>query len=135
MALPVVIFPDVDLWATGYLRSALAARAEPYAAGVKVAVTVPATRPARLVVVRRDGGPRLDVARETARLGVRVWAGTEQDATDLARLVAALLWAAPDGNPVLKVTQTSGPSPVPDSSGQPLRYLTFEVTTRGAQSA
>lgn len=126
-----VIFPDVELWATGFLRTALAARGEAYAAGVHVSTTVPATRHNRMVVVRRDGGPRLDATREAARLAVRVWATTDQDATDLARLVAALLWAAPDGNPVLKVTQVSGVSPVADPSGQPLRFMSFELVIRG----
>ena len=131
MPLPVVVQPDVELWATGYLRAALAARPESYAVGVRVSNAKVGN--VRQVVVRRDGGPRLDLVREAARLGVNVWGETEQDATDLARLVAALLWAAPDGNPVVKVTQPGGISPVADSSGQPLRYMTFEITTRGSE--
>lgn len=128
----VVVFPDVELWATGHLRSALAARAESYAADVFVSNAVPAGRRDRMVIVRRDGGPRLDVVREAARLTVRVWGKTEQEATDLARLVRALLWAAPNGAPVLKVSDLSGPSPVADESGQPLRLMSFEVIVRGA---
>ncbi len=134
MTFPVVVMPDVELWATGHLRTALAARLEAYASNVHVSNAVPATRLSRMVIVRRDGGPRLDHVREVARLGVRVWAMTERDATDLARLVAALLWAAPNGAPVLRVTQPTGPTPVADPSGQPLRYLTFEVTVRGTQT-
>lgn len=126
-----VAFPDVELWATGYLRSALAARSEPYAAGVLVGVIVPDVRRDRMVMVRRDGGPRLDQIRESARLSVRVWGRTEQEASDLARLVAALLWASPDGDPVLRVTQNSGPSPIPDE--QPQRLMSFDVVVRGTQ--
>lgn len=125
-----VIFPDVELWATGYLRAALAARTEPYAAAVYVGTAVPSTRRDRMVTVRRDGGPRLDVIREAARLGVNVWGKTEQEVSDLARLVRALLWAAPDGKPVTKVTELSGPSPIPDV--QPRRFLTFELVVRGS---
>lgn len=125
-----VIFPDVELWATGYLRSALAARIEPYAAGVFVANYVPKSRRDRMVQVRRDGGPRLDAVRESARLTVRVWGTSEQEATDLARLVAALLWASPDGNPVVRVSQNSGPSPIPDE--QPQRLMSFDVVVRGS---
>lgn len=132
--IPVVVQPDVELWATGYLRAALGDRGEAFASDVLVSNTVPVPRQPRMVVVRRDGGPRLDVVREAARLGVRVWAGSEQDATDLARLVAALLWAAPDGAPVVRVTQPGGISPVADESKQPLRYMTFEITTRGTES-
>jgi len=131
---PVVIFPDVELWATGYLRAALADRTEPYAASVLVSNEVPQTRRDRMVIVRRDGGPRLDVTREAARLSVRVWGPTEQVATDLARLVAALLWAAPTGSPVLRVQQQTGATPVADSSGQPLRFMSFEITVRGLES-
>lgn len=125
-----VLFPDVELWATGYLRTALAARMEPYAADVLVSNRVPTTRRARMVIVRRDGG-QANGLRDEARVGVNVWAATEQDATDLARLVAALLWAAPDGAPVLAVGQQSGPSPVPDESGAARRYMVFEIATRG----
>lgn len=131
--IPVVVQPDVELWATGYLRTALSARGEAYASGVYISNAVPTTRTDRMVVVRHDGGLRDSLVLETARLGVRVWARTEQDATDLARLCAALLWAAPNGTPVVRVTQTSGVTPIADDSGQPLRYMTFEVLTRGAQ--
>jgi hypothetical protein len=129
--LPVVIFPDVELWACQYLQAALATRGEAYAADVYVGNTVPSPRTGRMVVVRRDGGPRLDYHRDAARLTVRVWGSTEQEATDLARLVGALLWAAPTGEPVIAVTQPTGPTPVADDSRQPLRLQTFEVTVRG----
>ena len=132
---PVVIFPDVELLLTGFLRQQLSGRAEPYAANVYVANAVPAERRDYMVIVRRDGGPRLDLAREIARVGITVWALKEQDATDLARLIAALVWASPDGAPILKAVQTSGPSPVVDASRVPQRYLTFELTVRGTQDA
>lgn len=123
-------YVDAELWATGYLRSALAASGAAVAAGVKVDNKVPNPRPAKLVAVRRDGGPRLDAAREAARLAVRVWATTEADATALANLVRALLDVAADGDPVLRVDQLSGPSPVADESGQPLRYMVIELILR-----
>ena len=127
---PLILFPDVELVITTYLRQALNARWEPYIFGVKVGTTVPKHRPVRLVTVRRDGGPRLDHVREAARVGVNVWAGTEQDASDLAALIRALMWAAPDGAPICRVVELSGPSPVADVV--PRRYLTFELIVRGA---
>jgi hypothetical protein len=133
MSIRAVAFPDVELWATTYLRAALSVRPEPYTANVYVNNVVPAQRHDRMCIVRRDGGPRLDAVREAARLNVRVWAQTEQDATDLARIVSALLWAAPDGDPVLRVEQPTGPTPVADESQQPLRLLAFEVVVRGTQ--
>lgn len=132
---PSIIFPDVELWATSFLRTSLAARSESYASDVYVSNAVPNPRQNRMVVVRRDGGPRLDQVREAARLSVRVWAKTEQDATDLARLVRALLWASPDGAPVCRVNDLAGPSPVPDDSHQPLRYMTFELIVRATNLA
>lgn len=128
MSLPVVIFPDVELWAVTWLRAALAARSEPYASGVTVASKVPSTMPARLVWVRRDGGPRDGVALERPRLGVNVYAATEKDAADLANLVRALLWSAPDGDPVCRVDELSGPSPIADT--KPRRFMTFELLLR-----
>lgn len=131
--LPVVIQPDVEMWAYNYLTTALAARSEPYA-DATVDIKLPKDLPERVVWVRRDGGPRLDLVREAARLSVNVLAIKEEDATDLARLVAALLWAAPDGAPVVKVAQLSGPSVVDDPSGRPRRFMNFEITVRGEQA-
>jgi hypothetical protein len=130
--LPLVTFPDVELVTTAYLRTALAARPEACATGVKVGTRTPNPRPARLITIRRDGGPRLDVAREAARIGVNVWAATEQDVSDLANLVRALLWSAPNGAPICKVTELTGPTPVVDASATPLRYMTFELLCRGS---
>lgn len=123
-----IIFPDVERWAIDYLRTALAANG--YGS---VAVGNRYDGQAQAVWVRRDGGPQLDRFREAARLGINVFykAATDVDVSDLARTVSALLRSAATGEPVLRVTQTSGPSPIPDTL--PRRYLTFEVTTRGTE--
>jgi hypothetical protein len=132
-----VLFADVELLTTGLLRTALAARSEPYTDDVYVDIDSPtsgstqANRP-RVVTIRRDGGPRLDVARDQPRIAVNVWATTEQDCNDLARMVAALIWAMPDGAPIVRVDQTSGPSTIPDD--RPHKYLTFDLTLRGVDS-
>lgn len=124
-----VIFPDVELWATGYLRTALAARSEPYAAGVGVANDKSKTTAEKKVVVRRDGGPQRGLF-DFPRLTVRVWADKEQDASDLARLVQALLVVSPGNGPVVKASVLSGPQGIPDAS-QPQKYLAVELQTRG----
>ena len=126
-----VLFPDVELHFTTYLRTALAGRPESYAAGVSVARTAPPTMPARLVTIRRDGGPQLDVVRESARLTVNVWHDSQQGCTDLARLVRALLWAAPNDGPVLRVDLNSGPSQVPESNDKPHLVMVFDAIIRG----
>lgn len=140
--LPIVLFDDIELWATGRLRSLLAARSEPFTTDVFVSNKMPVdsstgepTRRDRMVLVRRDGGGRLDSAREAPRLGIQVWATTDQDANDLGRLVAGLLWSAPDGDPVSKVTITGGPYAVADESRQPLRYITAELISHGRDDA
>jgi hypothetical protein len=120
-----IIFPDVELWATGYLRTGLATYGYP-----GTFVSNRRETQATAVWVRRDGGPTLDVVREAARLGINVFAPTERAATDLARTVAALMRAAANGAPVVKVEQSSGPSPIADNT--PRRYMTFEVWVRGS---
>ena len=126
----VAIFDDIELWACTFLRAKLAARAEAYTSGVVVSNAVPTTRPARLVTVRRDGGPKINPLTEAARIGVNVWAATEADVTDLARLTRAILSGATGQGPVKKVTETSGPSPIPDVV--PRRYFIAELLVHGS---
>jgi hypothetical protein len=121
-----IIFPDVELVLTSKLRAALQANGYP-----GIFVSNRRETQAQAVWVRRDGGPTLDQVREAARVGVNVFDTSEQKVTDLARTVSALLRAAADGAPILRVRQTSGPSPIPDSG--PRRYMTFEVTVRGTE--
>lgn len=132
MALPLVMFPDMEPWTTAYLRAALSARAEPYASGVFVSTSVPDPARARMVIIRRDGGRRLGPALESARISARVWAATEADTRLLAGLVRALLHNATEATgPVQRVIDQSGPSAVPDESGQPQRLLYVEFIVRG----
>lgn len=126
-----IVHPDAELTFSTIIRAGLAARGESYAVGVHVANTVPNPRYDRMVVVRRDGGQQSGLF-DRPRLGIQVWGRTEQEATDLARLVTAILMGCPTGAPVLTMTHQSGPSPVPDESGQPKRYLVVEAMIRGS---
>lgn len=131
--IPPVIFPDVRKSVIDGVRAALAGRPEPVAANVYVGGDVPPQdRRTRMVTARLDGGARLDGARESVRLGINVWATSESDAHDLAQLVRAILWALPDGKPIVAITDSSGPYVVPDQSTQPHMYLSVEVIVRGA---
>jgi hypothetical protein len=127
-----ILFPDIELELTGRYRAALAARAEPYAADVFVSNAVPSARRDRMVIVRRDGGTEAEF-RDRPRVSLRVWATTEKDVNDLARLVRALAPTFADGDPIVAVplNARSGPVPVADESGQPLRLLNIEFHTRG----
>lgn len=120
----VVVFPDAELWAVGYVRAALAD------SSVFVGNVDGSTTKTKRVVIRRDGGPQTSPVTEVARLGVRVFAPSEQAATDLARLVQAHLAASTGEGPVRRYRGLSGPSSVADPAG-PMRYLTCELTVVG----
>ena len=133
MSTPVpVLAPDATLAVVDYLQAVLPGRGESYAQGVLVGTTVPAVRASRMVMVRRDGGRQVGIF-DAARITLNVWAKSEQNANDLSRLVVALMLAAPDGAPIVSVSHESGPSPVPDDSGDQRRLLVFTVRTRGEQ--
>jgi len=55
--------------------------------------------------------------------------------TDLANLVGALIVACPDGQPVVRADQLSGPAALPEDNGKALRVLTHQLTVRGVQAA
>lgn len=134
MSLPMIVSPDVEEYLTGYLRTSLASAGLPYTSSVSVSISVPDPMPNRLVVIRRDGGPRLDSIREIARLGVRVWAQTDSDANDLSAYVAALIIASPDGQPILRAAQLSALSAVAEPNPERRqRFGTFELIVRGTQ--
>lgn len=125
-----IVFPDAELWLTTALRAALGARAEIWASAAFVSNRVPSPRRDRMVIVRRDGGPT-DGMFDLPRIGVNVWGTTEQEATDLARLVCALMSTLPGSSGCVSVTQQSGPIPIADESGQPRRYSVFQARLRG----
>lgn len=127
---PVIASPDVVLWFTTWLRAQLAARGEAVAGGVFVSDETPNPRKTRMVIIRRDGGFRRDHILEDPSVGVNVWAATKKDCSDLARLVQALMVSAEAEGPIVTVDSVFGPSTIPDDSGQPRRYMTFDVTVR-----
>lgn len=122
----LVEFPNVVLVVTQRLRAALAANGYPT---VRVADTYQGD--GLEVWVQRDGGPVIDVVREVARIRVNVFApgATSTAVDDLARRVSTLMRAMADGDPVQKVTQTTGPTSVGDT--MPRRLLNFELIVRG----
>lgn len=133
-----VIYDDVELWATGYLRTALTARSEPYTDNVFVSDQMPKNattgepeRRTRMVLVRRDGGGRSDQVFDNPRLSIDCWAGTWQDATNLARMVAALVQSAPGDANVKRAVMTGGPTRVADPSRQPRVFTTFDLVVKG----
>lgn len=125
---PVIVMPDTELWATGFIRSGLAGWTSP----VKVDNKVPGTLPDRLVVVRDDGGPRTDFLHRTAVMVVNVYAPTEQEATQLANRVEALMLSVRASAPIEYVTSLAAPIRVDDV--KPRRYFTVEMVVRGNEA-
>lgn len=133
--MPAILFPDVEAAFVGYMAPALAARPEPHAANVAVRNRVPSERAGdlwptsgRLVVVRDDGGPTNSI-RGVARIGVRVWAPSETEVSDLANLVAALVGGWDDD--VVRAPKVTRPYSVTEASERPAMYFTAELVVRG----
>lgn len=131
-----ILYADIEAEFIGYLASALPPRPEAYAANVAVRNRVPnesTSQPwpasGRLVVVRDDGGPTTQDVRATARIGVRVWAPTEAECSDLTNLVVALVrgWRSP----VVRRTEPTRPYSVTEESRRPAAYFTAELMIRG----
>jgi hypothetical protein len=123
-----VEFPNVTLWVTQYLRDALQTHGYPT---IRVADTK--VGDVDQVWVQRDGGPTLDQLREVARIRINVFAnGSNSGPVDnLAQRVSTLMRSCANGNPVVAVRQTTGPTPIADTT--PRRLLNFELTIRGTE--
>lgn len=126
-ALPI----DAELWWTVYLRGSLVGRTEPFAQAVYFGNRVPEPRRDHMVIVRRDGG-NVTGAFDRPRVTLDVWAKSDKDATDLARLMTAIAFDAPGTNGCVRVEHLSGPLDVADPSGQPRRTVLIEATHRVA---
>lgn len=125
-----VILPDVEALLSGYLRDALTARSEAYAADVHVSRSLPSPRPDRAVVIRDDGGGRPGDVRGNCQVGVNVWGATPAEAMDLGNLVSALLVASLGHGPIRRVSATR-PMRLGDESEQARVYLTASLIVRG----
>jgi hypothetical protein len=129
-----VIFPDVEKVLVAGIKAALAERNESYALNVLVATKKPAPDftpyPARIVTIRSDGGPQLDDVRKQERLGIHVWADTYSDASDLARLLEALLKQM-TGEEIKLVEIALSPVRVDEEGPQECRFMTIQVITKG----
>lgn len=140
MADPLVISSDLELYLTGWYRSALAARPEQYCQGVVVTNREPGpndTWPKRLLVIRDDGGAVTGTITAEHSVGLSVLAGTKeapQEAKDLARMVHALRSQIPSievSNPVSAVLSAFGPYAVAEAQPAARQYLTITVAVVG----
>ncbi|WP_235738996.1 hypothetical protein [Nocardioides alcanivorans] len=127
-----ILYPDVELLLSRELGSALASR---WQRPVYVGTTVPNPRREYMVTVRSDGGPDLGDVRSLCRVGINVYGPTPQQATDLARLIGALLGGMAGKQAITAVTSVSLPTEIADPSKTPRRYLTAEIHVRGSALA
>ena len=141
MADPLVIHADLELFLTAWYRAALAARPEPVCQGVVVSRREPGPNdpfPARLLVIRDDGGADTSVIGAERDVGLSILAGTKenpQDAKDLARIVHALrsqIPAVAPGNPVSAVLSSRGPFAVTESQPKARLYITMTLAVVGS---
>ena len=134
---PLVIFDDLELFLTGWFRTALAARPEPVCAGVEVERTESKKTPTprRQLIIRDDGIVRTSFVTGRASIGLTVLAGTKEnpkDAKTLARIVLALASQIPSpdpSNPIARLASFSGPSLVPEQAALARVYtaVAFDV--------
>lgn len=135
---PLVAHADLEMFLTGWYRSALAdlAPTHPVCASVDVTNREPSegSFPAKLLVIRDDGGPDTSLLTGTRSVGLSVMAGTQenpQDAIELALIVHALrnqIPAVAPGNPVAAVLESNGPVPVPEAQPRSRRYITLTLS-------
>lgn len=128
-----VEFPVTDGVIAATMRDGFAGSARAYASGVTVQKELPATKTRRMVTVRNDGGPSVDV-RSRRRYGVNVFADSSVDAERLANYGMFLLRRVPG----IATSEFSGPYEIDDDppysvGGKNLThfYFTFTALVRG----
>lgn len=128
-----ILFPDAAAAVIGALNAQLPALGF---TSIPVRSRVPASRPARFVLVFRTGGPRANIVTDGAQLTFEAWAANDADAHDLAQAVRAVVIGLEDtltgGVGIYGITELSGPTNLPDPESQQSRY-TFStiVNVRG----
>lgn len=121
-----ILFPNVEALLVGHFDDLL---------DIRVANAIPDPRPAEFLRIVRTGGPRTGVRTDSAQVTFEYWADTLYNASEGARLVRAHVNALAgrriDGVQVNRVQEFSGPSELPDPSGQPRYSWTVQIDVRG----
>lgn len=135
---PLLIFPDAQAGAAGILRTALAGRAEDFAAGATVGTRVPGGRSPETpklpyVLVRKDTDmPHQSLANTRCTIRITVWHEDADQAHDLAQLCQGLL-IVHDGTVLRSVRPGMGPLATTDpDSDIDLSTLTVIANVRPA---
>lgn len=133
---PVVVYRDAQAAAASVLRTLLAAREEPFVAGVQVGTRIPTGRtidsPAYPYVMCVQDGPgsSRNLALSVVDVRVTVWAKTEDDAYDLAQLCHGLLLAH-SGDAIRSTLPALSPYPAEDpETGEPVASFSVACNLR-----
>jgi hypothetical protein len=126
---PAVLYPDAEAVLVGELRVDMP--------DVTVVTVVPVVRPAAFLLVRRVGGPRLNIVADEPLVAIEAWAASDEAAQDLAQRARAHLHAlrgtvSAGGVAIYRVQEASGPQRLPDATSTQSRYtFTASVAMRG----
>lgn len=131
-----ILFPDVTDLVVTEIRSRLVERGE----AAQVGTRVPNPRPAKFVLVRRVGGPRLNLVADNATLTIEAWGSDEAEAQDLLQLARTFIYAmrgtVHSGVAIYRIGEFAGPVNLPDPlSDQPRYTATMTVACRGSALA
>lgn len=128
---PLTVFPDAQAAGAALLRTALAGRPEPFAAGVTVGTRVPGDRSPETprlpyVLVRKDSDlPHSSMANTRCTIRCTVWHADADQAHDLTQLCQGLLIV--HSGPVIRgVRPGTGPIPAVDPASE-VDLSTFTV--------
>lgn len=128
----MIVPPNTVKTVLDYLRPALAARTEPYAAGVGVGNKY-AAEP-KHIQVRPVGGSSEDFAHSGPRFDFIVRHPTDFDRDELGRLAYGLVFAG-QGPAFSRVQSVMLPTPFPDpaDSSKTVVMFTVQITMQGSQ--
>lgn len=117
---------DVEIAVPKWLREALSASWP----GLLIGRREPANAPARMVLVRRQGGGSTYVTFDRPRLGISVWAPTDLEANRLAGAVVTALRGCETQGRISSLSIT-GPSDVADTETDvPRRFMSVDFLIR-----
>lgn len=125
----LVEFPDI----TQIIAVRLAA-----ATGERCGTRVPNPRPTGgFLVIRRVGGPRLNIVADNPTVTIEAWHDTDGEAHDLCQLARSIVHAmrgeVHSGSTIYRISEFAGPTDLPDPLSDHPRYsCTLSIRVRGA---
>jgi hypothetical protein len=133
----VILFGDIEAGLIAHLTSEFADRGE----AATVHSDLPdMPRPDRYVVVKRQGGPRIDLIRDGANVDFHCYADPRTEAHAIARLVRGIVGALRgqtiSGMTVYRVQEYAGPAHMPHPKSSIPRYVfAARIEFRGVAEA